>query len=610
MHKIEVELRSGTPGSGKTRELFTKDFKKFKGRCLYLGGSHKTLKEHHHRIGGEPYARHIYGLASCCPCLDRDEDEMPRSPLIDTLVKHGFSNKTVCSICKKNKIMEKLEIKECRYHKQFEGIKKCHIVLAPIQCIFSPNLLKKYQPGFVVMDDCLDVINEGLFDIDLWNQLRYLITLANRAGLLPIKLAKEEKKVNPLKTFSERSNLDFVYPQLEKVFQIQLKKLVKQIKNSDSSTYHKTFLIPLELIKDYFEKAKLYGFNRRFSTPAYFYLINYAVEQMKKNKKVRIKLVDAKPPYKILETEKERYRIETGVIVEFVNDGFSNEPINRGSKAFKIGNGRQYFPKESLKQEKVQDSIKEWMELIFKYLNSDPSIKFGVVMHKPKMPKNISESEKLRRLNIRMRLFIPECIKNVVIPPATYWNIRSQNSLEECNVLILLGTPAINKSDMKLLYYDWFPHLPVDDSAFDTKEKEPHGDYYTYPNEHVEMIRKRFEDYELYQAKHRIRPTLSQKLIVMFCLAQKEKLEKDKIKVVNIVAKESFVKMCRRKEQIIDFIRAHGGKVFHGDVEQMLHKQFGVSEKWAYRVILKIIRETEELKYENGWIKYEPKKNC
>jgi hypothetical protein len=610
MHRIEVLILKGCPGSGKTRKVF-EDFKKFKGRCLYLGGSHKTLNEREKYLEGESY-RHIYGLAARrnkgCPCLDKDENKEAKSPLIERLVDHRFSNEIVCSTCKKKKIREKLGIKECRYSKQFKGIKKCHVVLAPIQCIYSPNLLKKYQPQFIVIDDCLDAINHHYFDVDLWNQINYLAGIWENYHpfATPINLVNK-KDENPLEVFSNRSDLDVVFPKLEEAFGRQFRKLVKQVKNSDSSTYDKTFLIPMEFVKDYLEHAKRYGFKRRVSRPAMYYMFDYAVEQMKKNRKVRMMLADAEPPYKILEILKERYRIETGVVVDFKNDdSFKPEIVNRGSVVYKIGNPLQWYPWVSLKQEHVQKSIQLMFELLMDYFfDDDLSREVGVITLKPRMPKDITETEKLKRLNERVRCFVPEQYK-VKQPPATYWNLKSQNGLEYCDVLACIGSPVTNKSDMKLIFSDWFPHIKVDEKDFDVKEKNPHGWWYTYPNPYIEMLRYRNEEYETYQALHRNRPTRHQTIGWAWCAVPKEKLERDGIEVRYILNKKQFAKMRKRSQWLVDYVRAHGGKVFRGDAEEMLHDKFGVSRNYTYRAVLKIVRKSEHLKYENSWLIYEP----
>jgi hypothetical protein len=613
MRRIEVEILKGHPGSGKTFKIF-EDFKKFKGRCLYLSFSHHTLKEKSIELTKAGVShRHIYGLASKiggCPCLERNEEGIPKSVLIDRLVRHFFSNKTVCNADKKNKIMEKLGIKECRYKKQFIGIKKCHVVLAPIQCLYAPNLLEKYQPDFIVIDDCLDAINPEPKIYELFGQLQYL------AGLARIEFSKEEeacrkKDTNPLETFSKRADLDIVFPKLEEAFGRQLRKLIKQVQKGDSSTYHTTFLIPLELLQSYLEKAKKYGFEHiRFARPAYFYMFDYSVQQqIEKNRKIKMVLVDAEPPYEILAEEAKRYFIETRVTVEFKDVEFKAEVVNRGSVAFKIGNPMQWFPKESLKQQHVQDSIKEWFELLMEhFFDNDLRTEIGVITLKPRMPENISETEKLRRLNIHVRRFVPEQYK-VHQPPAVYWNIKSQNDLEHCDVLALIGTPITNKSDLELTCSDWFPHIIFDKKDFEVNEKRPHGRWYTFPNKYVEMLRYRMENYELYQAQNRIRPTLRQKIILLFSCALEEKLRKDKIKVVNIMHKKDLEKRVKRTQKLIDFVVAHGGKMFRGDAEQMFVDQFGISKNWAYRAVMKVIRKTDELKYENGWIVYESK-NC
>ncbi len=167
MKQIEAELRGGAPGSGKTHELLYKDWKKFKGRCLYFSHSHDACAEKFYELSNKGIkVRHIFGLGRICPCLRKKEEERsPEEHIIANLHYRKFPNKVICSMCKN--INAFVPQKSCPYKQQFKEIKKFHIVLTVIHCAYGNQLFDKYQPEYIAMDDCLDYINPQLLQ-SLW----------------------------------------------------------------------------------------------------------------------------------------------------------------------------------------------------------------------------------------------------------------------------------------------------------------------------------------------------------------------------------------------------------------------------------------------------------
>jgi len=567
---------------------------------LYLSNSHKTLDEQEtHLIENGVSYIHIHGLADKkggCPCLVKDMNGEPRSWVIANLFQYKFSNKILCSVCKKHKIMQKLGIKECRYKKQFKHMKRYKIVLAPIQYIYYKVLLDKFQPTHVILDDCIDYINPEPSQKKLTYQL---LNLACRAH---IDLEKPSKNETDIEKFSKRTDLNIVFPKLKKAFRKNLKKLAEQIEKNNSKEYDSHFLISPEFIENYIKKSKLYGFKDRFAQPAILSAVDYVVKRMKIGKKVEVKLVDAEPPFELFEVLSHRYKLETGITVNFQDDGFKSKPKNVGSKAYKIGNSMQWFPYESIRQERVQDQIKEWVELLHRhFFNNNPNTEIAVIFRKPKRFSYMTDVDYEKRKIERMRHFIPKRFKNVKI--ATFGNVRSQNDLEHCDVLYVIGTYVINSAEMSLLVNDWFPHL----KSFSLEKVHdcPHGGHYPYVDKNVDILRKRFEEYEMYQVFHRVRPTLSPKLIFAFCcLGDVKQLEKDKIEVESLCSKIHFKEMQELGEHLVDFVLAHNGRVARIFAEEMLNDQYGYSKDWAQRKVLKLVRNNKNLKLNGGVVEY------
>ena len=280
--EIDINLRSGPPGTGKTYELLHVDWKKFKGRCLYFTHSHATCKEKCIELGGEPYVRHIFGLASRCPCLQKNyKKRTSKEQIIADLVSLKFSNRVVCTTCKKIEAYSPQD--ECPYKKQFVGIKNFHIVVTVIHCAYSKNLFDKYEPDYVAMDSCSDSINHQPWLKDLNYQLIHLTYLA--------KIKLDDTAENPIEALSNRKDFDSVMLKFEKAFGRRIIKLAKQIEKKDPSSYDKKFLISLDNIKHYIKNSKLYGFRNRFATPAFFYLFDYVYAQKVKVRMYTLKLL-------------------------------------------------------------------------------------------------------------------------------------------------------------------------------------------------------------------------------------------------------------------------------------------------------------------------------
>ena len=580
--EITVYLQSGPPGTGKTHELLHVDWKKFKGRCLYFTHSHATCTEKCIELGGEPYVRHIFGLASRCPCLQKNyKKRTSKEQIIADLVSLKFSNRVVCTTCKKIKAYSPQD--ECPYKKQFVGIKNFHIVVTVIHCAYSKNLFDKYEPDYVAMDSCSDFINDRPWLINLNYQLDHLAFLAK------IKLG--DLTEDPIEALSKRKDFDSVMLKFEKAFGRRIIKLAKQIEKKDESSYDKKFLISLDNIKHYIKNEKRYGFRNRFATPAFFYLFDYVYAQKVKGKDVKLKIIDEFEKNGLLELMIKRYFDEEGIIVNSKDDGFKPIFHEQKSKVFRMGRDYASFHFKSTQLKKTQEQIKKMIEWGYsRFFNNNYKIKLALVLQKPEK-KRIKEFGLKRALDYRIRQFLPDKCKNFKF--GTYGNLQNRNFLGDCDFLVVIGTYAIEKSDMKQKVSDWF----CCDMTDDTILKEKHGVYWYFVDKFAEILRKRRENNEMNSAIHRVYPLQSTKIIFVFAYMSKKEFEKNGIAVGRIKNEKIFEENEKRIKWLEDFVKVNNGKIYRKDAEEAMAEQFDICEERAYRIILKIVRESKCLDY-------------
>ena len=67
----------------------------------------------------------------------------------------------------------------------------------------------------------------------------------------------------------------------------------------------------------------------------------------------------------------------------------------------------------------------------------------------------------------------------------------------------------------------------------DFVEQKPHGDFYHHKDKNLEILRWMLENYEMYQAIHRIRPLRGNKQVYVFGVVPKE-IAQDGLKVIKI----------------------------------------------------------------------------
>ena len=553
--KIRVSIRGGAPGTGKSFELFQKWNKLPNFRKLYLSHSHSFLTEQALRVKGK--VRHLFGLRLTCPCLQNEKYE---NLVISSLVHLNFSNKHICSICKQ---INAYPSKNCPYQQQFIHVKDFPIIVAPIEYAMYTSVLDKYQPHFIAVDDCLTRIKPHPSRHTLEHRTVYLSELAGQ----PIK------SKHPLQELISRPDYDSFMKRLDKTYRKDVKILVEEVKNKTKhKRYDKFFLIPPAEIETYLKQAEAHGFRDRFATPALFPLFDHVFKTKTEDDEVQLKIIEAIPKMEFVNSLAVRYQSEENVTVIFEQDEFEPKIVDRGSVIYRyIGKKGAWYPTTSSIKNSfdTRNNIRKVIaEILENDYNNDYDLKIGLVT-----PKDVVWEQ-----------FIPMGFNDVEV--LTFGDLRGKNSLEDRDVLFVIGTYCINKVNMEQDFSDWYARDPL---TMEIMEQKPHGDFYHYKDKAVEILRWMKEDYEMYQAIHRNRPLLKKKQAYVFGLVPKE-IREDGLKVIKIKGGH-FVNKGER-EWLINCVKQKG-LVFERWARDDMSEEFGIKNDTAYRKIKNIVEKCD-----------------
>ena len=275
-----------------------------------------------------------------------------------------------------------------------------------------------------------------------------------------------------------------------------------------------------------------------------------------------------------------RYQKEENVPVNFEPDSFEPKIVDYGSVICRyIGKEGAWYPTTSSIEKSqgtranISKAISEILRIDFKDNNN---LNIGLVI-----PKDVP-----------MRQFIPRKFEKVKV--LTFGNLRGKNSLELCDVLFIVGTYCINKEDMAQEHSLWFAR---DSSTNEFVEDKPHGDFYHYKDPNMELLRWMSEDYEMYQAIHRIRPLLSKKQVYVFGIVPKE-ITQDGLKVIKI--KGGYEVNKNYREWLLDYVKQKSS-VPEKLVRLEMKNKFGIELDTAYREIKKVVKEnSEQLRFDDS----------
>ena len=550
---IRVSVRGGAPGKGKSHKLFQDWENHNDSRKLYLSHSHSFLSEQANRVKGS--VCHLFGIGRICPCLRTKEY---RNPLIIKFVNLGFSTKHICSICKE---LNAYPQKNCPYQQQFKNLKDFPVVVAPIEYVFT-KVLDKYQPHYIAVDDCLTRIKP--------HPPRFILE-----KLLDVLSVFVNKPVGSFQELVSRPDYYSLMKKLKKESKNFMKIAIEDVKNN-CDIYDPIFLIPPSEINTYCKQAQVHGFRDRFATPALFPLFSHLFKNKTEDDEVQLKIIEAIPKMEFLNSLATRYQVEKNVTVFFEHDGFEPEIVDQGSVVFSYSGkkGAWYPTTSSIKKSyDTRNNIRKVIaEILENEYNNNPNLKIGLVL-----PKNVVWEQ-----------FIPIGFHNVKV--LTFGDLRGKNSLEDCDVLFVIGTYCVNKENMEQDFSDWYARDPL---TMEFVEQKPHGDFYHYIDKDVEILRWMREDYEMYQAIHRIRPLLKKKLIYVFGIVPKE-ISQDGLKVIKIEGGR-FVNKGER-EWLINYVKERGSAIERFARIDMM-EQFRIKNDTAYRKIKNIVDKCNCLRF-------------
>ena len=193
--------------------------------------------------------------------------------------------------------------------------------------------------------------------------------------------------------------------------------------------------------------------------------------------------------------------------------------------------------------------------------------------------------------NVPWQQFLPSkyCTNDMKDRVLTFGDLRGMNSLEYCDVLFIIGSYCINKFDMEQDFSDWFCRNPL---TMDFVEQEPHGDYYHYIDKDLEALRWMREDYEMFQAIHRIRPLRGKKDVYVFGVVPDE-IRQDGLRT-EIIKGGHFVNKIET-EWLVNYAKKRGSVIELWARDDMAHA-FGIKNGTAYKKIKQIAKKSDRLR--------------
>jgi hypothetical protein len=349
-------------------------------------------------------------------------------------------------------------------------------------------------------------------------------------------------------------------------------EIVKGIRNE---TFLHVTTSPDE-IDTYHKYARIYGFKNRFATPALFPLFDYvAKRKFEIDDEPQLKIIDAIINGKIFEVLRTRYLVQENMFIDFRDDGFEYKVEDRGSMVYRCRGTRSdaWYPTTGsiVKDTTTRQRIQQWIAwLLETQYNGGVGIKIGLVI-----PKRCDR-----------RQFISEDLDVKVL---TFGNLRGKNSLEDRDILFIIGTYNTNHDD---LIEDFSLFCAYEPLSKDYVENERHGGRYHFKDIELEAYRWAHEEYEQYQAFHRIRPLLRKKTIYGFCAIPKE-IEQDGILVKNYQFKRRD-EGTKRSEWLLDYVKQRG-RVLMREAAWAIHYEFNISRSSAYQLIHKVVDSSKQL---------------
>lgn len=215
------------------------------------------------------------------------------------------------------------------------------------------------------------------------------------------------------------------------------------------------------------------------------------------------------------------------------------------------------------------------------------TILLSLVDYEPSELKNLNVGF-IKPKKVELEDFLTSWTSYVRKSSLNFGNLRGSNLLEYCDILIIVGTYVVNVEELPKDFEIFYHRKPWSTQS----EKLTYGGYRYVGDSDLENFRKMCEDYEMYQAVHRVRPALKEKKVYVFGLVPEEiflefpnikdvTFEKDNEGGMRLVEWKNFEKFVEEKI---------GNKgISQRDLVNAVYEEFGGNKEVIRRKIRKFV---------------------
>jgi len=183
--------------------------------------------------------------------------------------------------------------------------------------------------------------------------------------------------------------------------------------------------------------------------------------------------------------------------------------------------------------------------------------------------------------------FLTTLVKNYCnVLSLDFGNLRGSNKLEYCDILIIVGTYNINITDLQEDFVKFYHRKPWSVQAV----KQFDGGYQYVGDSDLENYRRLVEDYEMYQAIHRVRPALRQRKIFVFGLVPREIYDEFQVKDVTFEKNSGVICLSEWKD-FDKFVKEKIGEegIYQSDLVKVISEEVGIAKENARQRVIKFV---------------------
>lgn len=549
---VVVTILTGIPGVGKTKRIDKLLRSNPKKRKIYLTLSHKQLKERSDFLSGV-VVTHWHGMKRICPL----KTEEP----IATMLEIGAPIRWICKLCQS---LKSISPNDCPHKAQFQN--PTNVVIAPASYLFTGHV-EKYDPQLVIVDDVM------LYGHDLLplSSMRTYVKTLHWVDISYYETMEElfEEQGNDL----QREISGVIEPRLKLVIQNLLEE------GSDLSKESARILLridPMELL-DWKRLVKAYGWQEEFTIPHLSKVFELALEKYRE-----VIVVGALANKPFLEMLVRYFQKEYGkpIILNFQRIELE-QPVAK-STVYRVRSRKYpdawYPTTTSIVRGGVQRKlIKQRIETILLRQVDEPSdiSKLSVGIVKPK--------------KVDMNDFLTPFIQRYAkVSSLDFGSLRGSNTLEDCDILFVIGTYAVNIEGLQKAFKRFYHREPLSTEAVKLFDGG-----YKYSDRDLENYRRMVEDNEMYQAIHRVRPALKEKKVYVFGLIPEEIRTEFQVEDVTFERNHEGELWLVGWSNFEKFIEEKIGEtgIYHADLVKMMSEKFGFSREATRNKIRKFVND-------------------